>query len=368
MPGRAIRTRLTLWYSAILLGILVVIGSLSYSVLRWSLMQDLDASLMTVAQVAHDTRSDDADDSDLETEPCASSSGRNRTTGSSSSSTPRASRACGPPSRADPRCRSPSRRRPTRAAASGHSRPSRSDRDEVRLLTMPIVERRPRRPDRPGRDAARARAGALRRYLETLVILIPFGVGLAAAGGAVIARKALRPVDEMAAAARRITAEDLDQRISREGARTSWTGSPRRSTACSRGSTRRSGRAPLHRRRGARAPDAAHRAQGRHRGRAARDRARRRSTGRRSLEPRGGRSAHPPGRGPPPAVARGGGAGDAAGARRAGAARARRVRGRRAARARHGRARGLGAGDARHRAGRRRAPSAAPCSTWSRTR
>jgi len=36
---------LTLWYSAILLGILAVIGSLSYSVLRWSLMQDLDASL-----------------------------------------------------------------------------------------------------------------------------------------------------------------------------------------------------------------------------------------------------------------------------------------------------------------------------------
>ena len=62
-----IRTRLTLWYSAILLGILVVIGALSYSVLRWSLMQDLDSSLMTVAQVVHDTRSDDSDDSDLET-------------------------------------------------------------------------------------------------------------------------------------------------------------------------------------------------------------------------------------------------------------------------------------------------------------
>src|SRR6185295_19145694 len=62
-----IRTRLTLWYSAILLGILVVIGSLSYSVLRWSIMQDLDSSLMTVAQVVHDTRSDDAGDSDLET-------------------------------------------------------------------------------------------------------------------------------------------------------------------------------------------------------------------------------------------------------------------------------------------------------------
>src|SRR5215470_16314628 len=61
-----VRTRLTLWYSAILLGILVVIGALSYSVLRWSLMQDLDASLLTVAQVINDTRPDDADDSELE--------------------------------------------------------------------------------------------------------------------------------------------------------------------------------------------------------------------------------------------------------------------------------------------------------------
>ena len=57
----------------------------------------------------------------------------------------------------------------------------------------------------------------LRRYLQTLLILIPLGVGLAAAGGAVIARKALRPVDEMTAAARRITAEDLHQRIRRQG-------------------------------------------------------------------------------------------------------------------------------------------------------
>jgi hypothetical protein len=51
----SVRTRLTLWYSAILLGILVVISALSYSVLRWSLYQDLDASLLAVAQVVRDT-------------------------------------------------------------------------------------------------------------------------------------------------------------------------------------------------------------------------------------------------------------------------------------------------------------------------
>jgi heavy metal sensor kinase len=59
--------------------------------------------------------------------------------------------------------------------------------------------------------------GALRRYLDTLVVLIPLGVALAAVGGAVIARAALGPVDQMAAAARRITAEDLHQRIALTG-------------------------------------------------------------------------------------------------------------------------------------------------------
>src|SRR5262249_59945763 len=50
----SIRTRLTLWYSGLLLAILIVISVLGYSVLRWSLIQDLDASLLTVAQVLRD--------------------------------------------------------------------------------------------------------------------------------------------------------------------------------------------------------------------------------------------------------------------------------------------------------------------------
>src|SRR3989442_2384058 len=59
--------------------------------------------------------------------------------------------------------------------------------------------------------------GALRRYVERLLILIPVAVALAAAVGAIIARTALRPVDEMTLAARRITAEDLGQRIALRG-------------------------------------------------------------------------------------------------------------------------------------------------------
>ncbi|HEY7253012.1 MAG TPA: hypothetical protein VIG37_21115, partial [Methylomirabilota bacterium] len=54
-PALSIRTRLTLWYSGVLLAILVTISVLSYSWLRFGLLQDLDASLLTVAQVVKDT-------------------------------------------------------------------------------------------------------------------------------------------------------------------------------------------------------------------------------------------------------------------------------------------------------------------------
>jgi len=55
LPPLAIRTRLTLWYTSVLFAILVVISVLSYSALAWSLRQDLDASLLTVARVVRDT-------------------------------------------------------------------------------------------------------------------------------------------------------------------------------------------------------------------------------------------------------------------------------------------------------------------------
>src|SRR2546430_13864660 len=55
----------------------------------------------------------------------------------------------------------------------------------------------------------------LGRYLETLLVLIPLGLTLAAAGGAVIARSVLRPVDTMSRTARRISGEDLHERLPR---------------------------------------------------------------------------------------------------------------------------------------------------------
>ena len=214
----SIRTRLTLWYSAILLGILTVISVLGYSALRWSLLQDLDASLLTVAQALADTSVASRRPDDLETEAFLREllgpeiydkffqlfdreghpEGTLRRRSQALTLSPLAQRNAA---------------QNVRTFETIGTDPSR----HIRLLTMPIFRGGElAQIVQVGMPLQRARS-ALRRYLETLVILIPFGVALAAAGGAIIARTALRPVDEMALAARRITAEDLERRISLRG-------------------------------------------------------------------------------------------------------------------------------------------------------
>ena len=197
-PGLAplsIRTRLTLWYSGILLCILIVISLLGYSVLRWNLVQDLDASLLTVAQVLRDTS--------LTTERAEAETVLRELLGPefydkffqlldpegrlAPWSWPRGSQAL----RLSPSARA--------NAARGLKtfETVRSDgSDDVRLLTMPIIRGgRVAQIVQVGMSLYRARS-ALRRYLDTLVILIPLGVALAAVGGAIIARTAFRPVEE----------------------------------------------------------------------------------------------------------------------------------------------------------------------------
>jgi heavy metal sensor kinase len=87
----------------------------------------------------------------------------------------------------------------------------------MRLVTLPVVRGgKPAEIVQVAGSLARSHR-ALGRYLETLVILIPLGLGLAATGGALMARKALEPVDHMSRSARRITAEDLSRRLELRG-------------------------------------------------------------------------------------------------------------------------------------------------------
>ena len=54
-----IRTRLTLWYTGVLLAILLVVSALAYSLLHWSVMHDVDQALLTTAQVRQSTVTED---------------------------------------------------------------------------------------------------------------------------------------------------------------------------------------------------------------------------------------------------------------------------------------------------------------------
>jgi heavy metal sensor kinase len=221
MPARrplSVRTRLTLWYSVILLGILVLISGLSYSALRWSLYQELDASLLTVAQVIRDAGAP-AEDTGAPGDPEAMLRellGPDFYDKFLQLLDPEG-RPGPPPRRGEALPLSPLARTNALQGRQTIETLEFAGREPVRLLTVPIV--------RQGRVAQIVQVGmslrrlhsALDRFRDTLLVLIPLGVALAAGGGAVIAWIALRPVDEMTRTARRITAVDLSRRITRRG-------------------------------------------------------------------------------------------------------------------------------------------------------
>ena len=209
----SIHTRLTLWYAAAMLVILVLISGGSYSLLAWSMAQDVDRSLLTVADVMRDTVH--GPDSVEATE---------RWLREVLDPEHRLFQLYGPDG--DLRVKSsrlhtglvlsPAARdnvalgRPTFETVNLNGR-------WVRVVTVPV--RRGERLVEVVQVGASLRptAQTLERWLETLLILVPLGVGLAAAGGYIMARAALRPVDEMSSAARRIDAEALARRIAVRG-------------------------------------------------------------------------------------------------------------------------------------------------------
>ncbi len=216
----AVRTRLTLWYTSVLLAILVLISVLSYAMLRYGLMQDVDASLLMVAQVVRDTGG----------APPGPAPGAGPETAVREILGPefydKFFRLVDPQGRGAvgsthvqdrPIPLSEKARRNAARGAPTFETLQLSARERVRLLTMPVMrEGQLVQLVQVGISLQRARQ-TLARYLETLFALIPLGLGLAVAGGAVIARAALGPVGEMSRSARRITAEDLSERVASRG-------------------------------------------------------------------------------------------------------------------------------------------------------
>jgi heavy metal sensor kinase len=209
----SVHTRLTLWYAGALLAILVVISVLSYSLLAWSLAQDVDRSLLALAGVVRDAPRGDAFDEaewwlrdllDPEHQlfQLLGPDGRLRM---------RSWRL-----RDDVLPLSPDARRSVAAGRAVFETVTLHG-QRIRTVALPV--------QRNGRLVEVVQVGVplaptertLHRWIEALLVLVPLGVGLAAAGGRLMARAALRPVDEMARAARRIDAEALARRITVRG-------------------------------------------------------------------------------------------------------------------------------------------------------
>lgn len=209
----SVRTRLTLWYTGALLAILIVVAGLSYSVLKWNLLQDVDRSLLTVAEVVA-TATDAMGATEAEGRGLF---GRDLGDELVQVRSPEGAvhfRSAHLREHALPLSPQTSRRLDSGKPAFETVPLARR---EVRLVSLPVT--------RLGRMARIIQVAvplgaiehALRQYLVTMVVLVPLGVLMAAFGGALMAQAALRPVDEMSQSARRITAERLERRIAVEG-------------------------------------------------------------------------------------------------------------------------------------------------------
>ena len=218
VPG--LRARLTLWYGGVLLVILVVFGALSYAALRWTLLSDVDSTLLVVAKVVRDTgypRGPELAGPEARLRALLGPDFFDRflqllDPGGSIDSEPPGSASRSLPLSEEARANA---RQGFPTFETVQVEPG----GLVRILTMPVM--------RNGQLVNLVQVGiplrrtqdALDSYGRTLLALVPLGLGLATVGGALVARRALSPVVAMSRTARRITAEDLAERIPTRGAR-----------------------------------------------------------------------------------------------------------------------------------------------------
>ncbi len=219
MKQLSIRGRLTLWYTGILAATLVLLGGASYGLLMRGLWQDVDGTLEGVAKTVVQA----ADRQTAQIIPPDLDEMLRRFFGPGFAD--RFYQFLDPHGRLDPRLPrfgdEPLHISPQalKNAAEGYATfetlPS-NGRFPIRVLTFPVMQH--------GQMANVLQVGmsleglymARRHFLWTLAALVPLALALAGTGGWLLARRALRPVDQMTTAARRIEAERLAQRL--EGA------------------------------------------------------------------------------------------------------------------------------------------------------
>jgi heavy metal sensor kinase len=221
VPVRSIRARLTLWYTSLLTVTLLLLGGAAYSLLSYSLSHEVNAALDGVANALIER----AESRSATFVPAEIDEAFRRFFGFSlwdhyfQMLDPQGNgdlRQPGPPARKLPL----SQQALNNALHGIASFETVTDlgAHPVRVLTMPIMK--------AGRMINLVQVGmSLQSVLETrlrfLLIMagiLPLGLVLAGSGGWLLAHRALQPVDRMTAAARRISAEHLAERVAETGA------------------------------------------------------------------------------------------------------------------------------------------------------
>ena len=221
MKHLSIRGRLTFWYTANLAATLLVLAGVAYFLLMRGLWHDVDSALQSVAKaVAQSVQLQSRGSSPSDMDELL-----HRFFGPSF--TDRFYQFLDPRGQVDPRLpqlrNAPLAISPTalKNATEGYATfetVAGTGEFPVRILTFPIVA--------GGRMANALQVGlsleglyhARKNFFWALATLIPLALVLAGGGGWLLARRALRPVDQMTQAARRIGAERLAERL--EGAAT----------------------------------------------------------------------------------------------------------------------------------------------------
>jgi two-component system, OmpR family, sensor kinase len=217
---RSIRTRLTIWYTALLTVTLLIVGGAAFGLLSYSLSSEMDKALDSVARAMiqrDQSRSATVLPSEIDQafrrffgfspwdhyfqmrDPLGNRDERK--------SLPSSGKLPLSPKALDNAMRG----LPSFETVEGLGE------YPVRILTMPVMEsNRVVNMIQVGMSLESIDQTRV-RFLLILAGVLPLGLVLAASGGWLLAHRALKPVDMMTAAARRISAEQLSQRVDETG-------------------------------------------------------------------------------------------------------------------------------------------------------
>ncbi len=218
MRIRSIRTRLTLWYTGLLTVTLLVLGSLTYGMLVYSMSQEVDTALRGVGNALSEQARREA----AVFFPAAVDEIFRRFFGVSPLN--RYFQMLDPRGQRDPRTPTSGKIAPSRTALQNAARglPTFETIEgitdhPVRVLTMPVIDgNRLINVLQVGMSLENSYS-VRRRFLLILAIVFPLALLLSGGGGWLLANRALSPVAHMTAATQRISAAHLTERLEETG-------------------------------------------------------------------------------------------------------------------------------------------------------